>query len=122
MLLLSLFLVSNLSQAQTPITQVHKAADKLTREMVSVLQLNEADAVQLYKYNRERFTKLATLQQQAAQLTQRQEDLKRSQLEQEYHERIFRILNAQQYVQYKRFKESRREFTQPTQVMASLGR
>jgi hypothetical protein len=121
-LLLFLFLTSSLSYGQQPLTTAHKAADRLTREMVSVLNLNEADVVQLLKFNRDRFTKLAALQQQAPQLTQRQEDLRRSQLEQEYHERIFGILNAQQYVQYKRFRENRREFTQPGQAMATLGK
>ncbi|GAA4302864.1 hypothetical protein [Nibribacter koreensis] len=121
-LLLSFFLGSSLAQAQAPIHAVHKAADKLTKEMVLALQLNEADIIQLSKYNRERFTKLAALQKQAPYLTQRQEDLKRSQLEHEYHERVFGILNAQQYVQYKRFRENRREFTKPSQVMASLGK
>ncbi|QHL89199.1 hypothetical protein GU926_17890 [Nibribacter ruber] len=100
-------------------TTAHKAADKLTKEMANALRLNEAEVVKLSKFNRERFQKLAALQQQASQLSQRQEDLQRSQLEQQYHERIFGILNAQQYVQYKRFRENRREFTNPGQALAS---
>ncbi|WP_066836620.1 hypothetical protein [Rufibacter ruber] len=119
-LIFSLWCSTGFAQKATP---SERMADRLTLEMGAALNLPEGTLIQVKKYNRERLTKLMALSTQAHQLRPRDLELRVDEVEQHYNQRMFSLLNAQQYIQYKRFRENRVEFTRPSQALASaMGR
>lgn len=117
-LLFTCFLWGATANAQKPSTP-ERTADKLTHDMGAALHLNEASFIQLKKFNRERLTRLTALSQKAHQLRAREVEVRVDQIEQEYQQHMFHLLNAKQYIQYRRFQETRPEFNRPSAALAS---
>ncbi|WP_192820205.1 hypothetical protein [Rufibacter sp. LB8] len=117
----SVFLGAASANAQA-ISPAHRLADRLSQEMGASLSLHEDAFIKVRQFNRDRLAKLQALNGQAGKLSAREMDLRLDQIEQEYNERMFHLLNARQYMSYKRFRENRLEFTRPSQALASARR
>ncbi|MGV3539147.1 MAG: hypothetical protein ACO1OQ_05010 [Rufibacter sp.] len=94
-------------------------ADRLSQDMGTSLNLPEGTLIKVRQFNRVRLAKLMQLSKQLDQMGAREVDLKVDQIEQEYQQHMFSALNSQQYIQYKRFRANRMEFTRPSQALAS---